>query len=233
MSKCSEISVLQDFGLRLGSLNDTESRSESQADDAEADYDERYNMLHRGPDEIEYHKQKAQFLKIPFESYLIPGEQLDRDENVCFLGVTGFIPDGERLAVLGQPFLQNYYTVLDMDSMEIGLAAHIGTEAEISPTIFTKTMFYVKVFLATFICVMFLMICLYYCKYKHEKKNSIKLASKEELIEAQNAADQTEEPMNEQPMRKEQPARRNSKMKYLPLSTDNDVDEENQLLKSP
>jgi hypothetical protein len=58
----------------LGSLNDTESKSESQDDDAEADFDERYNMLHRGPEEIEYHKQKAQFLKIPFESYLIPGE---------------------------------------------------------------------------------------------------------------------------------------------------------------
>jgi hypothetical protein len=39
--------------------------------------------------------------------------------------------------------------------------------------------------------------------------------------------------MNEQQMRNEQPTRRNSKMKYLPLSTDNDVDEENQLLKSP
>ena len=162
-------------------------------------------MLHRGPDEIEYHKQKAQFLKIPFESYLIPGEQLDRDENVCFLGVTGFIPDGERLAVLGQPFLQNYYTVLDMDSMEIGLAAHIGTEAEISSTIFTKTMFYVKVFLATFMCVMFLMITLYYCKYKRDRKNSIKLATKDELSQAENAAEQADKPMNEQlqPVKKE------------------------------
>jgi len=56
MSKCSEISVLQDFGLRLGSLNDTDLGSVSQAGDAEADTDERYNMLHRGPDEIEYHK---------------------------------------------------------------------------------------------------------------------------------------------------------------------------------
>lgn len=120
-----------------------------------------------------------------------------------------------------------------MDSMEIGLAAHIGTEAEISATVFTKTMFYVKVFLATFMTVMFLMICLYYCKYRHEKKNSIKLASKEELIEAQNAAEQSEKPMNEQPVRKEQPVRRNSKLKYLPLSTEHDVDEENQLLKSP
>jgi hypothetical protein len=55
------------------------------------------------------------YFKIPFESYLIPGENIGLEENVCYLSVTGFIPDSEKLAILGQPFLQNYYTVLDMD----------------------------------------------------------------------------------------------------------------------
>jgi len=69
------------------------------------------------------------FFKIPFESYLINGEDIGLERNVCYLSITGFIPDNQRLAVLGQPFIQNYYTVLDMETMEVGLAAHIGTDA--------------------------------------------------------------------------------------------------------
>jgi len=53
------------------------------------------------------------FFRIPYESYLIPGPVLGRDENLCYLSITGDIPDSAKMAVIGQPFFQNYYTVLD------------------------------------------------------------------------------------------------------------------------
>jgi hypothetical protein len=123
MSPCSEVPYLSDFGIKLGSLNDTNQDSQ--------DDDEMYNILYRGKSEVERHKAKPMFFKIPFESYLINGEDIGLERNVCYLSITGFIPNNLRVAVLGQPFIQNYLTVLNMESMEIGLGAHIGTDAAI------------------------------------------------------------------------------------------------------
>jgi preprotein translocase subunit SecG len=32
---------------------------------------------------------------------LIPGNKLGYDEDYCYLGITGYIPDEEKIAVLG------------------------------------------------------------------------------------------------------------------------------------
>ena len=50
---------------------------------------------------------------MPLESYLIPGNKLGFEANSCFLAFTGFIPDAARIIILGQPFFQNYYTVIN------------------------------------------------------------------------------------------------------------------------
>ena len=77
---------LDDFGIRLGSLNDTEPKNET------LDEDETYNILFRGAHEVERHKAKPMFFKIPFESYLINGEKIGLEKGICYLSITGFIP---------------------------------------------------------------------------------------------------------------------------------------------
>jgi hypothetical protein len=73
------------------------------------------------------------YFSIPYQSYLISGEKMGLEDDVCYLGISGFVPDKIRAAVLGQPFLQNFLIVLDQGNMEIGLGAHIGSTAEIHP----------------------------------------------------------------------------------------------------
>jgi len=65
MAKCSEVPYLDDFGVRLGSLNDTNNENWN-------DYETK-NYVFRGPNEREIHKANPMFFKIPFESYLING----------------------------------------------------------------------------------------------------------------------------------------------------------------
>ena len=105
------------------------------------------------------------------------------EHNVCYLGITGFIPDEEGFAVLGQPFLQNYYTVLNMENNKIGLGAHIGTEAEISPVVFTNTMFIIKLTLTLSMILIFAVIGRYMCKFFKARSN-IKYVSPENRNEA-------------------------------------------------
>jgi hypothetical protein len=57
--------------------------------------------LHRGPLETIYNEWRKLYFKIPYESYLIPGEKLGFETNSCFLAFTGFIPDSARIIVLG------------------------------------------------------------------------------------------------------------------------------------
>ena len=87
MANCSEVPYLDDFGIRLGSLNDTEPEDET------LDEDETDNIRFRGAHEVERHKAKPMFFKIPFESYLLPGETIGLEKGVCYLSITGFIPD--------------------------------------------------------------------------------------------------------------------------------------------
>lgn len=63
---------------------------------------------------------------------MIPGKILNKEENSCQLRITGHVPDGENTIVLGQPFLNNYYTVLDQENNRIGFSTNAGTRAEIS-----------------------------------------------------------------------------------------------------
>jgi hypothetical protein len=126
---CSRVKGLKDFGLRIGSLNDTLKNSGPEIT-GEAKNDGP-KELRRGASGVELHESKPMFFRIPYQSYLIPGPQVGLEADTCSLSIAGFIPDEENYAVLGQPFLQNYYAVLDQDSMKIGLGAHIGTRAEI------------------------------------------------------------------------------------------------------
>ena len=135
-SPCSEISGLEDFGLRLGSLNQTHrvhdfDNGEFQDSDSTGQRQSKAKEIHRGPSEVEVHDSPPMFFKIPYQSYLIPGEKMGLEKEICYLSLSGFIPDHMKTAVLGQPFLQNYLAVLDQSNMEIGLGAHVGSDAEI------------------------------------------------------------------------------------------------------
>ena len=44
---------------------------------------------------------------------MISGEKLGSDSRTCYLSVAGFIPDSKKAVILGQPFFNNYYTVMD------------------------------------------------------------------------------------------------------------------------
>lgn len=52
-----------------------------------------------------------------------------------------------------------------MENNKIGLGAHVGTEAEISPVVFSNTMFMLKVLLALILMVIFAIIGNYMVKY--------------------------------------------------------------------
>lgn len=77
------------------------------------------------------------FFKIPTSSYLIPGPRLGFEDDICHLAIVGTIPDESNSVVLGQPFLENYFVVLDQEDMKIGLGEHLGSDAEISNKRFT------------------------------------------------------------------------------------------------
>lgn len=107
---CDKISTLKDFGLRLGSLNDTLNTDLGRRGRRDHDDGETINKLD-GTKEI--HESHPMFFKIPTSSYLIPGPRLGFEEDICHLAIVGTIPDETNSAVLGQPFLENYFVVLD------------------------------------------------------------------------------------------------------------------------
>ena len=127
--------------MKLGSLNDTEAWDEEET-------------IHRGEEIIEIHESKPKYFKIPVESYLIPGPKLGFEEDVCYLSITGAIPDEINSAVLGQPFLENYFTVLDQENMKIGLGAHKGSDAEISDVKFGDLDFSIMLALILMCCML-------------------------------------------------------------------------------
>lgn len=106
-SPCNKVPYLDDFGVKLGSLNDTLPSNET------VDQDFTENILFRGAREVERYNSQPMFFKIPFESYLIDGERIGLEKNLCYLTIRGLIPDNEKKAVLGLPFIQNYLTVLN------------------------------------------------------------------------------------------------------------------------
>lgn len=126
-TKCSEVKDLPDFGFKLGSYYDIVKDPDETEDAEETD-----NVLRRGPSETIYSEWRPMYFRLPYESYLIPGTALGRSANLCYLSITGDIPDDEGIVIFGQPFFRNYYTVLDQDSMKIGLAANAGSRAAIS-----------------------------------------------------------------------------------------------------
>lgn len=163
-SPCKDVPYLEDFGIVLGSLNDTLKSDVTQAED------ETVNIRYRGSHEIERHKAAPQFFKIPFESYLANGQNIGLQRDVCYLTITGYIPDGVNQAILGQPFLQNYYTVLNQDTMEIGLGAHIGMDAKIQKNQFSQITFMVGFLITVTFIVMFVGIGIYTWKYYKQRK---------------------------------------------------------------
>ena len=136
--ECKDIKQLQEFGIKLGSLNET-----SETED----------IIHRGPSK-EIHKSSPMYFKIPVESYLIPGPLLGFEKELCYLSITGSVPDDVHSAVLGQPFLENYLTILDQENMKIGLGAHLGSDAGVSSQMFNDMKFSIWM-LAASIFIMF------------------------------------------------------------------------------
>lgn len=93
---CREITDLPDLGFKLGSLNDTQKNEGETEDEEETD-----NILRRGPRETIYNEWRAMYFKLPYQSYLTPGSVLGRSDKLCYLSITGDIPDSEGFAVLG------------------------------------------------------------------------------------------------------------------------------------
>lgn len=120
---CDKITTLKDFGLRLGSLND------SQPEDTPHKKGKDDEVINKLDGTKEIHESHPMFFKIPTSSYLIPGPRLGLEEDICHLAITGTIPDEINSVVLGQPFLENYFVVLDQEDMKIGLGAHLGSDA--------------------------------------------------------------------------------------------------------
>ena len=100
---------------------------------------------------------------------MIPGPKLGFEDDICYLAIIGTIPDDLNTAVLGQPFLENYYAVLDKDDMKIGLGAHLGSDAEISHKRFSDLRISVLLTLTLMavICFMFCLQCLVCVKKKY------------------------------------------------------------------
>lgn len=99
---------------------------------------------------------------------------LGRSPNLCYLSITGDIPDSAGYAVLGQPFLRNYYTVLDQDRMRIGLAANIGTEAAISEKPFNSSV-WVQVILGILGSIIVASFSFFIYKYTQKKLHNRKI----------------------------------------------------------
>lgn len=48
------------------------------------------------------------------------------NENYCFFGVSGVMPSGSNIVVVGDVFMNNFYTIYDIDNMQIGIAKSIN-----------------------------------------------------------------------------------------------------------
>jgi hypothetical protein len=110
--ECSKVTELKDFGIRLGSLNDTKPGDGSRKNRRRRNNDDD-NIISKLDGTKEIHESHPQYFKIPTTSYLIPGPKLGFEDDICYLAIIGTIPDDINSAVLGQPFLENYFVVLD------------------------------------------------------------------------------------------------------------------------
>ena len=70
----------------------------------------------------------SKFIEVPKESLYIPSERLGLATNSrgfsdgCVLGITGFNPEGSNQAIIGTMLFDNYFTVYNKESQQIGLA---------------------------------------------------------------------------------------------------------------
>ena len=62
---------------------------------------------------------------------MIPGIKAGLDENYCVLGVGGSLPSVSKRIILGDVFMYNFYTVYDIDAMQIGIGKSIIGEGSI------------------------------------------------------------------------------------------------------
>jgi len=135
---CSYLSKIKDVGIKLGSLNDTKEFRKKQEHNSDTKAKIEFEHGYR---QTEIHNAFPMFFKIPADTYLVSGDQFNFGADTCFFTITGYIPDKERTAVLGQTFISNYLTVLDQDYMKIGLGAHRGVDAKISASRFPDFLF--------------------------------------------------------------------------------------------
>ena len=80
-----------------------------------------------------------------------------------------------------------------MESNKIGLGAHIGTEAEISPVVFSNTMVIVKILLTLVMIVIFAVIGRFMYKYFKTRQNIkyVPLENRNEAIQEQMKKEET------------------------------------------
>ncbi len=62
---------------------------------------------------------------------MVPGVRLGLNENYCFFGVSGAMPEGSNKIVLGDVFMYNFYTVFDSDNKQIGLTKSVNGYGQI------------------------------------------------------------------------------------------------------
>mmetsp|Transcript_12310 Transcript_12310/g.12109 ORF Transcript_12310/g.12109 Transcript_12310/m.12109 type:complete len:188 (-) Transcript_12310:36-599(-) len=58
--------------------------------------------------------------------YMVSGSMLGLNEDYCFLGISGALPNSSKQIVLGEVFLYNFYTIFDQDNRLIGLSKSVN-----------------------------------------------------------------------------------------------------------
>ena len=150
----------------MGSLKDTLGhKGGEKEDELKTDH-----IVHRGPEETLIDEWRVLYFRIPYESLMIPGKLLDKEENSCHLRITGHVPDGEKKIILGQPFLNNYYTVLDQENYRIGFSTNVGTRAEISERPLSESQL-VEIFFGIIIFIFLIVLSYIGCRIVKKKIN--------------------------------------------------------------
>ena len=79
-------------------------------------------------DELNTEVNKKVF-KIPADSLKLDERLFKANARGCVLGVAGY--DGHQGVILGTPFLENYYAVLDADKGQLGMQMSVKSEGGI------------------------------------------------------------------------------------------------------
>eukprot|EP00347_Sterkiella_histriomuscorum_P011866 403370807 len=98
---------------------------------------------------------------IPTRTYLFDAKQVGIKGDYCILGVQGTVPSKQNKYVFGALFMQQYYSVFDLQHQKIGFTkAKKLTEFEAKKNI--ETWIIVAIFLSAFLTLILLTLCIIY-----------------------------------------------------------------------